>query len=476
MAAAGGQADQVERRIFQYVVFDAQRLMGGDFNLPLEPRELDEKLWPLLQQAGIPISHDDYTVEDVPLVEFEPDEVFAGSIDPPPPTPPEVFGVSSPNEDAARRFRIAVLKLAAGDQASIQQIGIDPTIALAEFSYPEFPDATIMGTSNDARRLIRVDQLPLHMDGQGVNVVVIDSGIDRAIVPAVQFGGGWRVRHMVDGTWVERRPGRTHGVQALHGMMVVNAILAMAPKATIFDVPLIRPPKINDIRSFLRHAITYFRKIRNEVACLRNFRRFSGPWIFMNAWSIYDRASEEPFLGEYTANLGLLGVPPHPFIAQIENLSAERYDIVFCAGNCGSVCPDGRCGPNDYGPGRSVWGANAHEKVLTAGAVRMDGTWAGYSSEGPGPRPGLAEAKPDLCAPSQFVGAHGKYPPSVGTSAAAAVLAGSVAALRTVWDQATVSPDRLRDVLNTSAQPTSEDKKRVGAGILNVWATHQNLP
>ena len=93
----------------------------------------------------------------------------------------------------------------------------------------------------------------------------------------------------------------------------------------------------------------------------------------------------------------------------------QQFDIIFCAGNCGGACPDGRCGPNDFGPGRGIWGANAHPSVLTVGAVRTDTSWIGYSSEGPGPgRPPLnklANQKPDLCAPSHYVEPGGDIPP-----------------------------------------------------------------
>ena len=67
--------------------------------------------------------------------------------------------------------------------------------------------------------------------------------------------------------------------------------------------------------------------------------------------------------------------------------------------------------------------------VLTTGAVRVDGIWAGYSSEGPGANAAPVPQKPDFCAPSQFVGIDGKYPLNDGTSAAAAITAGLVSAL-----------------------------------------------
>ena len=217
-------------------------------------------------------------------------------------------------------------------------------------------------------------------------------------------------------------------------------------------------------------------KALKDIQSFQANGQFPGPWVFMNAWAIFDRRSEGAYLGEYTENLGPNGVPPHPFIHRIERLARNRFDIVFCAGNCGEVCPDDRCGPDDYGPGRGIWGANAHKDVLTVGAVRADATWAGYSSEGPGPTPNLYAKKPDLCAPSQFVGTAGLYPPNTGTSASAAIAAGVVCALRSwaSWNQTTVSPGDLKQILNDTAMQTQGPgwNRWLGNGVLDAYAAY----
>ena len=358
------------------------------------------------------------------------------------------------------------------------QLGVNPMIEAAEFSVPVAPDAALFGTLADARRLIRADQLPAALDGGNVNVVVIDAGIDQSMIPPPgKFGGWWLPMPGGPGP-PPPPPGMTTGLAARHGTMVVNNILAMAPKATIFDVPLIRPPKIGDIPPFLALADATYRRILRNIFWFRRFKCFTGPWIFMNAWTIYDRRSEVPFLGEYTENLGANGITPHPFNKLIEKVSRKNFDIVFCAGNCGRICPDGRCGANDYGPGRSIWGANAHRNVLSVGAVRVDGIWLGYSSEGPGPLK-LDQYKPDLCAPSQFEGTQGEYPSNTGTSAAAAISAGIIAALRSRpnWNQTAVSPTALKQILNATATKTQGAgwNQTIGNGILNANAAAAEL-
>jgi len=152
-------------------------------------------------------------------------------------------------------------------------------------------------------------------------------------------------------------------------------------------------------------------------------------------------------------------------------------DVVFCAGNCGQFCPDERCGPGDQGPGNSIFGANCHPRVMSVGAVRADTLWLGYSSQGPG-QPLLAHDKPDLCAPSQFCETEDAHTVNRGTSAACALVAGVMAALRSKWNSAAVSPDRLRTVLNKYARKTDGLKwnNRFGNGILNAKDAFKHLP
>jgi hypothetical protein len=464
-------ADRVPAQ--HYVVFDAERLLRRQVEEPLTPASIDDPVWQLLDATHTGLSRDDYTIESVPLVRFH----SANTGDPEPPlTPQAVFSASSPTEDSAQKFRTAALASIRAADTALLSIGVNPAVRVGEFSVPVAPDAALFGTLDDARQLINAGQLPSSLDGHAVNVVVIDAGIDKGIVPPGQYGGGWHPGQADPSLPTPPLPGQTTGVAAIHGMMIVNNILAMAPRATIFDVPLIPPPKIFDIFNFLHAAEAAYHHILHDVLWFRAHGYFPGPWIFVNAWAIFDRRSEGTHLGEYTENLGIGGVPPHPFIHRIEQVATEKFDIVFCAGNCGEICPDGRCGPDDFGPGRGIWGANAHRDVLTAGAVRVDATWPGYSSEGPGPTPNLYMQKPDLCAPSQFV-STGRYPPSTGTSAAAAVTAGIVCALRTNWDQATVPPYILKLILNNTAmQPQGPGWNRwLGNGILDASAAYQLL-
>jgi len=111
--------------------------------------------------------------------------------------------------------------------------------------------------------------------------------------------------------------------------------------------------------------------------------------------------------------------------------------------------------------------------VLTTGAVRTDGRWSGYSSQGIG-QPGLSRWKPDLCAPSDFAEDGDAYMGNGGTSAACALTAGVVAALRGKWGPGEISPDMLRLLLAATAQKTEGPQwnNRLGFGILDAEAAY----
>jgi hypothetical protein len=445
----------------QYIVFDAEKLLDRAVHRFLQIAEVAQALEQLVG-VGLP-----YVVDSLPAARFVPFQPLEL-----PHVPQTVAVLKSANEADAQTVRDAFDSyFATWGRERIADISIDPGITMADYSFPDAGDVRLFGTRKDAHRLVGIDALPSGLDGSGVNVVVIDAGLDASTIPAGRWGGGWRP--LPNGRW----PGTTTGTDALHGAMIVRNILAVAPRARIWDVPLIPPPRINALGSFLSGAQATFDLMLSDILAIQQASPDPEQWVFVNAWAIFDRRSEKLFFREYTENRpgSLL---PHPFIKRIEAVAQNDFDMIFCAGNCGGVCPDGRCGPNDFGPGRGIWGANAHESVLTVGATRIDKSWIGYSSEGPGPTPKLAHDKPDLCAPSQFSETAGEYPASVGTSGASGLAAGVVAAFRSKWSQTVVTPAYLISALNAKATQVNGPawSRRVGNGILNAAAAVTALP
>jgi hypothetical protein len=331
-------------------------------------------------------------------------------------------------------------------------VGVDLRLDFAEHWCPSEATSPIFGTRRDAGRL----GLARHgCTGERVNVVIVDEGLDAALIP--NFGGGW-----ISGGGA---PGTT---KRGHGVMVARNALQAAPQARLFDCRII-PERIGTVGHFMSDVQAAVQQMLIDIALHRLLGYWREPWVFVNAWALF-QASQDPD-GNYSRN------PLHPINLLIDFIDAQGHDIVFAAGNCGQFCPNSRC-DWDAGPGNTILGANSHPKVLTVGAVRTDGLWLGYSSQGPGQpelspgSPKRAEEKPDLCAPSQFCEDADAHAFSTGTSAACGIAGGVVAAIRTTCPPSALSPGQLREALRRTARkpcgPRWDD--RLGYGVLDAAA------
>jgi len=449
--------DPIEHKRFLVLAEKKLRELLGNFAEPFESVEIPSLHW------------------DIQLTQKLPKDL--------PPLDRLVFSIGFVNRDIAAHFRKAAEDgmSNSGDTKHIYGVGADISLSESEYFCPANIDQLLFGNRAKAAALTRSAVLQQQsLTGSGVNVVVIDDGFDRRQVR--HFGGG--LVNLGSGSNPTVQAG---GTRRGHGMMIVRNIMDAAPDATFYDVPLI-PLKISNVTSFIGHALSAFIQLELLIGFLRvlNIPPWNGPWIIVNAWSIFDRTTEQP-LGDYTEN------PNHPLNITVNDMVNDGLDFVFAAGNCGQFCPDRRCGDSDIGPGHSIYGANSHPRVITTGAVRTDTRWIGSSSQGPG-QPLLSPSKPDLCAPSYFrevgdafvgnlsepyVGDTGSpYIASTGTSAACGLTAGIVAAIRSRWTQTVVTPDRLRTVLNQTARKTEGPNwnERLGNGIIDVEAALSALP
>jgi Subtilase family len=407
-----------------------------------------------------------FTVSNLPSLDWE---LVVPDVDTKPPPVDHLVIPIRVDEDVLYELRRAIV-----DREGESAIGADLAAGTGEYWCPRSVDQRLFGSRVSARELIHADVLCENNlfgaadNRPAVNVVVVDHGLDKQFVP--NFKGGWKHTNPYNNADVHL-PGMTVGEDSEHGRMMVRNIRNTAPKVNIWDMPLI-PPRIWDIDVFISDAQAAFDYMLSDIRnYLIRFPRWSGPWVLVNAWAIFDRRSEHPS-GDYTNRLS------HPFNAEITTAVLEGRDVIFCAGNCGQFCPDGRCGPWDIGPGQSVLGANSHPRVISVGAVRTDAIWLGYSSQGPG-QPKMARLKPDFCAPSSFSETADAYTSNTGTSAACGVTAGVVAALRSRpgWEPGTVSPNELRRTLNRTTRRTQGRhwNERLGHGILDVQSAFEDL-
>ncbi len=225
--------------------------------------------------------------------------------------------------------------------------------------------------------------------GENIGVTLLDAGVDRHYINAIAgraaYGGGWGragERPLIPGR--ARDPHRRPA--AGHGNMIARNILSLAPFATLYDAPIL-PPMIHDMHGFSSDAVAVLESIR---AVIEN--REANPawpahdrWILVNAWAVAtsfaDSGAHPPYADDRSHILNR---------HLIDLARLEGVDIVFAAGNSGTFQPAPFSGPYDRGPARSIWGANGLPEVFTIGAVRVDGLAIGASSQGPS-RPGLVD-------------------------------------------------------------------------------------
>lgn len=318
--------------------------------------------------------------------------------------------------------------------------------------------------------------------GEGVNVVVVDHGVDPAqLPPGSSFGRHW-VR-LVPGQPPQQTatPPPLSRAELRHGTMIARTVLSIAPKATIWDLRVV--PRPGEVISRLLDVKLGYSVALQDIACTPALD--CAPWVFVNPWGIYD--------GRYDMLQEYVDKQSHWFTAFIGGVPnggtyaggvAERRDLVFAAGNAGQFCPSWRQGPNDRGPGRSILGVNGHPRVLSVGAVRADHIWIGYSSQGRSrlrsPQSLQGFEKPDLCAPSSFLEQADRARLNSGTSAASAVAAGVIAALRS-YERINMKPPKtpaeLAGILRDTARPppVTAWSERRGRGVIDAAAALARL-
>jgi hypothetical protein len=259
--------------------------------------------------------------------------------------------------------------------------------------------------------------------------------------PALDAANSW-----TSTTFTTTHPG-DHRVG--HGTMCAYDALIAAPKATLLDIAILigRPLGDHTVQATIGAAMqAYLSLIQKWV-----FQPIAGiapPYpalVINNSWGIYHPSLDSP-----PGSPRYIDNPHHPFRDYIRLLTDAGVDILFAAGNCGAQCPDAPCLSRTH---RTIMGANAYTEVLTVAGCDTRDALVGYSSQGPSIRH-MPQKKPDLTAYTHFLGSKAQriYIPDSGTSAACAVAAGCIAALRAKLPPASTSPAALIQVLKQTAR------------------------
>jgi len=385
------------------------------------------------------------------------------------------------------------------------RIVANPSIAPLSVWTPALQGGGTFGDQTGA--LAALAATPSSDFGAGVNVAVIDFGIDETWLQRYRKGqkieGGWPRKTHDDrnGYAMPGHPPLPLGLSkpSDHAHMIVRNILSIAPAVRIFDVPLLPettlgPPGVQDAESmFLRIWKEIREGKQDEIESIRPETTLpSGPWILCNAWGVLDPFRDPEFAPYWRCR-------DHSLLRIVEELSKARVaernpiDVVFAAGNCGLPGAQPRCAEMASGPGVSIHGANAHEAVLTVGAARVDGLPIGGSAVGPGILAGSQATpshpdfgqdswaeKPDVCAPSYFRDSDDAALLNTGTSAACGLAVGVLAALRGLElskNKPHKSSAEMRSILRETAQRPKDAPwdPRLGWGMINLRAAREKL-
>ncbi len=284
---------------------------------------------------------------------------------------------------------------------------------------------TAKGDIQDVAKYLGVDKIwASGYEGNGIVIGIVDSGVQKSKIPGVV--GGW------PSNW------GTISSEGEHGNMTATDALGMAPKSKIYDI------RIFGNGNATSNALQGFQWAINQ------YKANGTPQILSNSWGFtgggHDAAEN----------------PNHPFTRKVVEAINTGILVLFSAGNCGEACPSSSC--QSTGPGKSIWGASGHEKVMTVGAANIKEEWIGYSSQGPA---ALSADKPDFCSISHFKGYHDV---DTGTSAACPIAAGVVALLKQA--KSSLTQDEAKKALRSTAKdigPTGFDHHS-GAGIINAKA------
>jgi subtilisin family serine protease len=325
---------------------------------------------------------------------------------------------------------------------AVSELIADPSVAGVfsdPFVEPSICPQRAIGSHEDVARNLDARWLrQRNMDGRNVLLAIVDTGINRAHLvergqdPRIDARRSWKPPHVFG------KPGR---FPVDHGTMCAFDAGIAAPKGRFLDYALLLSVKggPTPMSGLLSDGVRGYGKLLRLIRGIPAGRR---RMVVSNSWGMFSPKWDFPVghPGNYSDN------PAHPFNVIVASLEAEGADILFAAGNCGPECPDPRC--EFKSAQRPVCGANSHPKVLSVAGIDHRKRRIGYSSKGPGR---LAAQKPDISGYTAFTGSKVYSGGDGGTSAACPTVAGVVAAVRSKYSAARVSPAQLRALVYKTA-------------------------
>lgn len=301
------------------------------------------------------------------------------------------------------------------------------------------------GDLGAVRHLLGTDVLAGNgFEGADVLVAVVDAGINRGFLQRTAT----RVVFDDGASWAAAENARPFAFPVGHGTMCAFDVAVAAPACTVLDVAAFRPyqPRANDdaasaLAVRLSDAVRAFGHLcQLMVSAARSGHPRS--LVVSCSWEVdtaHDHPEGSPF--NYGSN------PDHALNKMVGQLALLGADIVFSAGNTSSH-------ERENAP-RLISGANSLPGVLTVAAVDLESRRLDISRPGPGV---FTAEKPDVAAFARFAGSAimGQGVSDDGTSAACALAAGVVAAIRSGFPsdprRPETSPAALRAIIKKQAR------------------------
>jgi hypothetical protein len=397
-------------------------------------------------------------VPDLPGVRY--DEDF-----PPTPLPGRV-----PRAQAESVFDAAPYELTLEPEAStyivraaVEEENVDALLAhenvIGVFADPVIetqivcPGSPPLGSDADVERLLCTASMrAIGMDGQGVLVAIVDTGINIAYLNS----HGKHPSFDAARSWVPSAGLIPGSLPVDHGTMCAYDVCIAAPKCTLLDIAVLKStaPGPTVMAGLLSDAVRAYRYLCDVMLAPRRPGE-ARSLVVSNSWGMFQPSWDFPpgHPGNYSDN------PNHPFNRIVGDLERVGADILFAAGNCGTDCPDGRCAGLTA---NVIYGANGHPAVLSVAGVDTTKARVGYSSMGPGR---LTRNKPDISGYTHFRGS-GVYPADGGTSAATPVVAGVVAAVRSKRPYEAANPSTHPAAVRSLMTATAADRGAAGYDFL----------
>jgi serine protease AprX len=371
------------------------------------------------------------------------------------PSPETSFGMEAEGKE------VVVVRGTIDNKAKLEELKRQPGVVrvdddpkIAPFSPPDGqPDCqpgSAHGTLQDVANYLRVNEIwNAGRRGAGIVVAIADCGITAEGRPVKSGETSNRITNVIGG-WPSQDWGTKSSDWEEHGNMCATDVLGIAPEASLYDIRITGP---TDIEGLLSDALQGFRWAVDQ------YKQNKRPHIISNSWGIW----QENWAPIYARD------PNHSFTLIVLEAIETGIIVLFAAGNCGDLCPTNpKCG-SDTGPGKSIWGANGHQRVITVGAANREEQYIGYSSQGPS---ALGAEKPDFCSISHF---DGYFTSDNGTSAACPIAAGVMALLKQA--KPSLTQDEAMTVLKNTAKDigSSGPDPYAGSGIIRPKVAYDSL-